>query len=111
MCKKLLLIFLLVFPISVFSATSWTNGKQVIKHIIWKPNYHGFYVDSATYHDPNSCGDTSNLYLIDSSLDEKEVNRLYSMMLVAFSSGKKVHLWVTGCRTKFPTFNGLQVNY
>jgi hypothetical protein len=90
--------------------SGWSNGQQIVKHIIWKPGYHGFYVDSSLYQDINSCGSTGNLYILDSTLTEKEVDRLYSLILLAFSSNKKVHLWFSGCKGKTPTFTGLQVN-
>jgi hypothetical protein len=109
--KKIFIGFILFVSAQVSAGDGWTNGKQEIKHIIWKPGYHGFYVKPSTYHDINNCGDKSNLYLIDSSVTEKEVDRLYSMILVAFSSGKKVHLWLSGCQGRFPIFTGLQVNY
>ena len=111
MLRYLVFIFFILTSITAFSATTWTNGQQIIKHIIWKPSYHGFYVAPETYHDPNTCGDTTNLYLIDNALNEKEVDRLYAMLLLGFSSKKTMTIWVNGCRGKYPTFSGLQINF
>lgn len=110
MFRMLILAILSCISFSSFSMAGWSNGQQVIKHIIWRPDYHGFYVDSSLYQDINSCGGTSSLYLIDSTLTEKEVDRLYSLILLAFSSNNKVHLWFSGCQGKIPIFTGLQVN-
>lgn len=107
------IIFLLLFAISLpVLGASWTDGNQVIRAVIWKPGYHGFYVESSIFHDPNPspCGSPSPLYLMDSSLSEKETDRLYSMMLTAVSTGKRLHVWVNGCQSGYPTFSGLQVN-
>ena len=108
---RIFLLLSLFLPALSF-ADEWTNGKQIISNIIWKPGYHGFYVDPVTYHEPNGCNGKSNLYVIDPAItNEKEIDRLYSMILLAFSTGKPVHVWLTGCHyTTIPKFTGLQIN-
>jgi hypothetical protein len=92
------------------NAAVWTNGNQVVDNVIWSPNAHGFYVRSTTWHDPQGCGGTSNLYLISPALDEKTVDRLYAMLLTAHATGKTIYVWVDGCNTTVPVFSGLQIN-
>jgi len=108
MKKTLCLLGLLLSP-TAFAAT-WTNGTQVVENIIWKPGYHGFYTSSSAFHDPESCGGGSRLYLIDPALDEKTVDRLYAMLLAAWSTGKTVYVWTDGCIGGMPKFTGLQIN-
>lgn len=109
--KILIFLFSLLASVSSFS-DEWTNGEQIISNVIWKTTHKGFYVKPSTYHDPNGCKGTSNLYVIAPEVtDENEINRLYSMILLAFSTGKPIHAWVTGCRdTNTPKFTGLQIN-
>jgi hypothetical protein len=90
----------------------WTNGQQVISNIIWTPTYHGFYVSASTYHDPQGCGGTSNLYLIEPSTnaDATATNRLLALITAAMAQGKTVYVWVDGCSTSIPWFSGIQIN-
>ena len=104
-----LIILLITFSLPSFCA-SWSNGSQTVNNIIWRPGYKGFYVPPSTYQDVNNCGDTTNLYVVDTTLSEKEIDRLYSIILTAFTTGKKLHLWLDGCQGKIPKFTGLQIN-
>jgi hypothetical protein len=108
--KRLVALLTLSLAFASSHAATWTNGTQVVENIIWKPGYHGFYASSSTYHDPEGCGGGSRLYLIDSSVDEKTVDRLYAMLMTAFAAGKTVYVWVEGCSGSMPKFTGLQVN-
>lgn len=100
-----------LFSCSILAAT-WTDGTQVVENIMWKPGYHGFYVSAQTYDDPQSCGGTTRLYLIEATTDEKTQDRLYAMLLTAFSTGKTIYIWVDGCEAGVlaPKFTGLQIN-
>ncbi|TQV85841.1 hypothetical protein [Aliikangiella coralliicola] len=114
MKKYLFLGILLVLSSDCFAGT-WTNGQQLVKHVIWRPGYHGFYVDSSKFHDPEGCRTTgtANMYLIDQTWEtqnEKTVDRLYSAILLAFSTGKKVHVFVDGCIGQIPKMTGIQIN-
>ena len=111
MNKKILMMILGLFAVSLKlnAGEVWTNGEQVIKHVMWKPGYKGFYVDSSTYNNPQSCSN-KNLYLIDESLPKEDIDKLYAMMLLAYSNGDKVHLWLSGCHKGWPKFTGLQIN-
>jgi len=106
--RTLTTIIFMTFSLPVFSAT-WTNGTQDIQHIMWAPPGYGFYVTGSTYHDPESCG-PGKLYLVNPALSDKEIDRLYSMLLTAFTTGKKIHVWVDGCKQGKPKFSGLQIN-
>jgi hypothetical protein len=111
--KQLMVFSALLLATASSNAATWTNGTQIVENIIWRPGYHGFYVSSSTYHDPESCGSGgggSRLYLIDPSVDEKTVDRLYAMLMTAFAAGKTVYVWVDGCTDSIPKFTGLQVN-
>jgi len=107
--KKLILLFIILCT-PLLSAGTWSSGDKLVRAVMWKPGVHGFYVDKSVFQDPNGCGDNTGLYLVDGTLSEKEVDRLYSMILSAFSTGKKLHVWLEGCQGKFPTFTGLQIN-
>src|SRR5260221_6983906 len=87
----LTLLFSLFFALPAFA--TWTNGIQAVAEIVWRPGMQGFYVSAANFHDPESCGGAPNLYLIDPSLDEKTVSRLYAMLLVARLTGKTLTVW------------------
>lgn len=102
---------------SALSAGIWTNGQQKISAIIWRPNYHGFYVEPSTFHDPEGCEGTgaNNLYEIKPEVeqDAKTTDRLYAMLMSAMVSNKRIHVWVDGCdinHTNAPNFTGLQIN-
>jgi hypothetical protein len=91
----------------------WTNGLQKISAIIWKPGYHGFYVESGTFDNPQSCpGTGSNLYLFASATEQDTVlaNRLYALILSAQAQGKTLYVFVDGCLNDAPQFTGLQLN-
>jgi hypothetical protein len=101
---------IIIISLPAFSA-DWTDGTQIISAVIWKPTHKGFYVETKTFQDVTgpSCG-TQNLYLIDPAVTEKEVNRLYSMILTAYATGDKVHVWMSGCDRTYVKFTGLQIN-
>jgi hypothetical protein len=95
------------------SAATWTNGIQKISAIIWIPGYHGFYVESGTFHDPQACGGTASmLYLLDPATEQDATltNRLFALIMSAQAQGKTVYVYVNGCTNSMPLFIGLQVN-
>lgn len=112
--KKIILLLLLASTCLSATADQWTNGDLLIKHIIWKPGYHGFYVDPATYHDPDNCttGPKQYLYLFDATTeaDTKTMDRLFTLMTTAMISNKRIHAFVNGCRGEHPVVSGLQLN-
>jgi len=96
-------------------AAQWTNGNQSVKAVIWRTNYHGFYVDSNNFHDPQGCGtsSTESMYLFSKDFEDSNIkltDRLYSMILTASSTQKKLHVWVDGCVGQYPKIIGLQLN-
>jgi hypothetical protein len=100
---------------NLVNAATWTNGEQLVSATIWRPGYHGFYVTAANFHDPQGCRTSSaeSLYLFDPAFEaaeQKTVDRLYSMILTAQTSGKKLHVFVDGCVNQYPRITGLQVN-
>ena len=113
--KKLCVIALLVCASNLAVAATWTNGNQVVDATIWRPGYHGFYVSAQNFHDPEGCNATPTqyMYLFDpafESSDSKTVDRLYSMILTAQSTGKKMHVFVDGCLGGFPKITGLELD-
>ncbi|MCL2914651.1 hypothetical protein L2725_12820 [Shewanella corallii] len=99
---------------NICKAGVWSDGRQEVKHIIWRPGFHGFYVDSSNFHNPQGCSNSSaKLYLLSPSFENQapeDVQRLYSMMLTAFAMGKPLHVWLDGCHNGYPQFTGLQIN-
>jgi len=112
--KNLRLVLLILFSYSAFADGTWTNGQQVITNIIWRPNYHGFYVAGGTYHDPQGCsGSTANtLYVFDAATeaDSQTMDRLFTLLTTALVTEKRVHVFVDGCRGVLPVVTGLQLN-
>ena len=113
--NKIFLTVVFTCITSLADASSWTNGEQLVDATIWRPGYHGFYVKTANFHDPQGCRTNSsqNMYLFDlafEAAEEKTVDRLYSMILTAQTTGKKLHVFVDGCVGQFPRITGLQVN-
>lgn len=113
--KKLCVSALLMCLSSLACAASWTNGNQMVDATIWRPGYHGFYTTAQNFHDAEGCNPAQNqyMYLFDptfESTDPKTVDRLYSMILTAQSTGKKLHVFVDGCLNGFPKITGLQLN-
>ncbi|WP_141229434.1 hypothetical protein [Cellvibrio mixtus] len=113
--KKVLAIVSSVLILNCAEAATWTNGNQAVDATIWRPGYHGFYVTQQNFHDPEGCSTspTQYLYLFDpafESSDPKTVDRLYSMILTAQSTGKKLNVFVDGCLGVFPKITGLQLN-
>jgi hypothetical protein len=108
--KNIIFTVLLILSLPSFSA--WTDGTQVVKSVIWIENYHGFYVSPELYDDNGISGcATKNLYVMDASVSEKDVDRLYSMMLTGFATGSKMHVMLSGCGPNgIITFTGLQIN-
>lgn len=93
----------------------WTNGNQAVEATIWRTGYHGFYVTSSNYHDPEGCTTTKNgnMYLFSPEFEisnEKLTDRLFSIILTAQTSGKKLHVFVEGCVGQYPKITGLQLN-
>jgi hypothetical protein len=115
MRKMILGIFISLISISASFAAppQWTNGNQVISNIIWKPDYKGFYVTTATW-DYCGCSGKSTgpqLYLLDPSItNEYEINRILSLLIAAKTNGNTVTVWVSSCGTEALLFKGLQVN-
>ena len=112
---KYLSILILLFVQQSSFAAQWTNGKQTVTSVIWRTNYHGFYVDSNNFHDPQGCrtNSTENLYLFSKDFEDSNVkltDRLYSMILTASTTQKKLHVWVDGCVGQYPKIIGLQLN-
>ena len=105
---------LLTFLSLSATAEKWTNGNLLIKHIIWRPDYHGFYVEPTTYHDPDNCstGPKQYLYVFDAATeaDAKTMDRLFTLMTTAMVSNKRIHAFVNGCRGELPLVTGLQLN-
>ena len=99
---------MLISPLCL-SAT-WINGNVVVNNIIWKPNYKGFYAKQGTFHNPDNCTDTSRLYVIDDSVSDAEMDRLLSILLTAQTTGKRINVWVDGCRGAYAKFTGVQIN-
>lgn len=113
--KKIFAVTLLICASGLAEAATWTNGNQTVDATIWRPGYHGFYVASQNFHDPEGCSSppTQFMYLFDpafESSDPKTTDRLYSMILTARSTGKKLHVFVDGCLGGFPKITGLQLN-
>jgi hypothetical protein len=114
--NKILIVIVLSCVSSLASAAAWTNGEQVVDATIWRPGYHGFYVTAANFHDPQACRTASaeNIYLFDPAFEaseEKTTDRLFSMVLTAQASGKKLHVFVDGCVGQYPKITGLQMNH
>ena len=112
--NKLIVCLMLLYT-AVAQGANWTNGNQLVDATIWRPGYHGFYVKAENYHDPEGCSKSGlrNLYLFDPSFDatdSKTIDRLYSMILTAQTSGKKLHVFVDGCISGAPRISGLQMN-
>ncbi len=110
--KKVVASISLAFASTVANATgTWTSGIQEVTNIIWTPYYHGFYTSAATYHNPEGCEiQHSNLYVFDSTLSDKDADRLYAQLLVALTAQKTVFVWVDGCVSGVPNVKGLQIN-
>lgn len=106
---RLLVLAGLFLSSTLANAATWTNGTQIVEFVIWKPGYHGFYTTAGTSQDPEGCG-SGRLFLLDPSLDEKTVDRLYAMLLLAHTTGKTIYIWVDGCSGPLPKFTGLQIN-
>jgi hypothetical protein len=105
--------FALLTAVPTFATPMWTNGLQRISAIIWIQNYHGFYVESGTFHDPQACGNTTSmLYVIDPTTeqDTTTTNRLFALVMSAQAQGKTVYVYVSGCSNSTPVFSGLQLN-
>ena len=109
------LIGILVCVSSLSAAEQWTNGNIQITNIIWRPGYHGVYVSSDTFHDPEGCssqGTPQPLYVFDAATeaDEQTMNRLFTLITTAMIADKRVHLFVNGCRDVLPIITGVQLN-
>ena len=92
------------------SAGIWTNGKLKVKNVIWIPPIKGIYVSPSLFHDPGSCNGTENLYAIDTTLPDSDVNQILSIVLNAKAMDKPIHLWVEGCLGTRPKVKGIQLN-
>lgn len=109
----------LIFLASLFmsqwvSAAGWTNGNLEIKAIIWRPGFHGFYVETNTFDNPQNCsgGTQTYLYLFDSATeaDAETMNRLYTLITTAMLTDKKINAYVDGCQSELPLVTGIQLN-
>ena len=112
--KKSLAAVLLATISTLSSAATWTNGSQVVGETIWRPGYHGFYALGGTFHDPEGCRPAggAGMYLFAPAFEAAEpklTDRLFAMILMAQSSGKKVHVFVDGCVGEYPKITGLQL--
>ncbi len=109
-----LLLILSVSSLHVVAA-DWTHGAVEVNNIIWRPGYHGFYALRSTFDDPQNCADagSNNLYVFheDIETDEITMNRLFTILTTAMVAGKKVNVWVDGCRDAYPKIKGLQLNH
>ena len=104
-------IAILIFLISntAFAGT-WTNGNLKVKNVIWIPSVKGIYVSPSLFHDPQNCNGTENLYAIDPTLTDSEINQILSITLSAKALDKPIHLWVEGCLGTRPKVKGIQLN-
>lgn len=114
LAKKCVFVLLLAGICLSATAEKWTNGNLLVKNIIWRPGYHGFYVEHTTYHDPDNCstGPKQYLYVFDAATeaDAKTMDRLFTLLTTAMVSNKRIHAFVKGCRGGFPVVTGLQLN-
>src|SRR5262249_34719906 len=106
------LVITVVAAMPAHATAVWTNGNQKISAIIWRPGYHGFYVENGTFHDPPACRTPTPLYLIEPTTEQGVVlaNRLFGMIMSAMAQGKTLYVVVDGCQGNIPQLTGLQVN-
>lgn len=105
---------MLLAATTTLANAGWTDGNQIISDTIWRPDFHGFYVQGGTFHNPGNCIPPSaqSLYLFDptdEAADPKLIDRLFAMILMAHASKKKVYVYVDGCVGGYPRIRGLQV--
>lgn len=109
--KRFLFLVLLLLQVGSARAGIWTDGTQIVTNVIWVPDFHGFYVPSTNFQNPQGCTiEHQNLYLFDSTLDDKTVDRLYAQLLLALSTQRTVYVWLDGCQSGTPKVKGLQIN-
>lgn len=113
-CSIVCALFLTICSFNAVSAETWTNGKQLISNIIWRPSHHGFYVKPETYHDPQTCASSNiaSLYVFHPEIeaDEPNMNKLFALISLAMASNKTIYVLVDGCRGNLPLIKGIQVN-
>ena len=106
---------LLILSGTAFAAPVWTNGNQLVSHIIWIPGASGF-CSVGTFDNPQTCpgADSGSRYQLHPTIQQDPVttNRLLALLTTAMVAGKKIFVYVDGCvpGTGIPYFTGVQVH-